>query len=148
MIAQEIDIRILDQIVFGIMLNRDFIDFISFKIDVGKPVMLAGWIYNPGFTVAEPVGGSVFGFNDNISALVDEAVQTVSFRPQFHWHEFGQAFGKFADIDQISDVTPTDLDIAKEGNQVVISVAYEKKVKLFGPVSLIIDYAADTRGGQ
>jgi hypothetical protein len=60
--------------------------------------------------------------------------------------ELRTAFGRFAEVDQISDVTPTDLDIAKEGNQVVISVAYEKKVKLFGPVSLLIDYQASSAG--
>lgn len=43
-------------------------------------------------------------------------------------------------IDQISDVGPEDLEISKEGNMIVVSFAYEKRIPLFGPVSLLIDY--------
>lgn len=58
--------------------------------------------------------------------------------------ELRRAFSKYVDIDQISDVTPEDLDISKDGGQVVISVAYDKKIGLFGPVSLLIEYQAST----
>lgn len=57
-----------------------------------------------------------------------------------------RAYERFADIDQISDVRPEDLDIAKEGNQIVISFAYEKKIRLFGPVSVLIDYQGSSAG--
>jgi hypothetical protein len=60
--------------------------------------------------------------------------------------ELRKAYAKYAEVDQISDVRPEDLDIAKEGNQVVISFAYEKKIGLFGPVSLLIDYQASSSG--
>lgn len=43
-------------------------------------------------------------------------------------------------IDNITAVTGDDLDITKEGNDVVISFAYEKKIPLTGPVSLLIDF--------
>lgn len=55
-----------------------------------------------------------------------------------------RAFAKFAEIDQISDVKPEDLDITKEGNQIVISFAYDKKIGLFGPLSLLIEYRGNS----
>ena len=60
--------------------------------------------------------------------------------------ELRKAYSKYVEIEHISDVRPEDLDIAKEGNQVVISFAYEKKIGLVGPVSLLIDYQASSSG--
>lgn len=60
--------------------------------------------------------------------------------------ELRKAYSKYAEVDHISDVRPEDLDISKEGNQVVIAVAYEKRIPLFGPVSLVIDYNASSSG--
>ena len=51
-------------------------------------------------------------------------------------------------IDNITSVNAKDLEITKDGNQVVIAFAYRTEVKLFGPVGLYIDYAANSRGGQ
>ena len=50
-------------------------------------------------------------------------------------------------IDNVS-LKPTDLEITREGNHMVISFAYRKEVPLFGNVGLYIDYAADSRGSQ
>ena len=50
-------------------------------------------------------------------------------------------------VDGITSVKPTDLDITKQGNQVVISFSYRKEVPLFSNVGLYIDYAA-TSGGD
>jgi hypothetical protein len=50
-------------------------------------------------------------------------------------------------VDNIN-LKPSDLDITREGNQLVIAFAYRKEVPLFGNVGLYIDYAADSRGGQ
>ena len=47
-------------------------------------------------------------------------------------------------IDNISAVTGADLDISKEGNDVVIAFAYTRKIHLFGPVSLTIDFEGNT----
>lgn len=62
--------------------------------------------------------------------------------------ELRAAYSKYAEIDHTSDVRPEDLDITKEGNQVVISVAYEKRIRLFGPASLLIEYQASSGKGQ
>lgn len=58
--------------------------------------------------------------------------------------ELRRAYDRFTEIDQISDIRPEDLDISKDGGQIVISFAYEKKIGLFGPVSLLIEYQAST----
>lgn len=60
--------------------------------------------------------------------------------------ELRAAYGKYVEVDQISDVRPQDLDITKEGNQIVISFAYEKKIPLFGPASLLLEYHASSSG--
>lgn len=54
--------------------------------------------------------------------------------------ELRMAFARNADIDAISDVKSEDLEITKEGNRIVISVSYVKKVPLFGPASLLFEY--------
>lgn len=51
-------------------------------------------------------------------------------------------------IDNIESVKGKDLDITREGNQMVIAFAYRKEVPLFGPVGLYIDYAATSKGSQ
>jgi len=44
-----------------------------------------------------------------------------------------------------SDVLPEDLEITKEGNEVVISFAYSKKIPLFANVSLMIDFEGSSK---
>jgi hypothetical protein len=59
-----------------------------------------------------------------------------------------RAFENRATIDNINSVKPADLEITREGNQMVVAFAYRKEVPLFGGVGLYIDYAANSRGGQ
>jgi Domain of unknown function (DUF4845) len=59
-----------------------------------------------------------------------------------------RAFDNRAAIDNINTITSKDLEIGREGNQMVIAFAYRKEVPLFGPVGLYIDYAASSKGGQ
>ncbi len=54
--------------------------------------------------------------------------------------EIRAIFGKYADVDHVQTITPADLDISKEGNEVVIAFAYEKRIPLFLNVSLLIDF--------
>jgi type II secretory pathway pseudopilin PulG len=49
-------------------------------------------------------------------------------------------------IDDIDTVKASDLEISKDGNQMVIAFAYRKEVPLFGKVGLYIDYAASSKG--
>lgn len=50
------------------------------------------------------------------------------------------AFTRRADMDDVKSITAQDLDISKEGGELVISFKYEKKVPLFHNVSLLFDF--------
>ncbi len=54
------------------------------------------------------------------------------------------AYQKKVEIDDIKSVPPDDLDITKEGGQLVIKFAYAKKVPLFSNVSLVFDFEGDS----
>lgn len=57
-----------------------------------------------------------------------------------------KAFEARAAIDDINSIKPTDLDISKEGNALVIAFSYRKEVPLFKGVGLYIDYTARAGG--
>ncbi|MFO1326876.1 MAG: DUF4845 domain-containing protein [Rubrivivax sp.] len=57
--------------------------------------------------------------------------------------EVRAAFDRQRDIEySISSITGKDLQITKENDKVVISVAYDKEIPLYGPVFLLIKYEA------
>lgn len=58
--------------------------------------------------------------------------------------ELRSAFTKRALVDDVTTVTASDLDITKEDGRIVMSIEYSRKVKLFGNVSLLIDFSAST----
>ena len=58
-----------------------------------------------------------------------------------------KAFDRYANVNSITVVTPGDLEISKDGGELVISFAYTKKIPLFANVSLLIDFAASTAPG-
>ncbi|OHC63471.1 MAG: DUF4845 domain-containing protein [Rhodocyclales bacterium GWA2_65_20] len=55
-----------------------------------------------------------------------------------------QNFDKRKLIDNITVVDGNDLDISKDGNDIVIAFAYTRKIPLYGPVSLVIDFEGTT----
>jgi Tfp pilus assembly major pilin PilA len=54
------------------------------------------------------------------------------------------AFNKHRAAGYIESVEGRDLEITRTATGMDISVAYEKRIGLFGPVSLVIDYVAST----
>tara|TARA_R110001599_G_scaffold64023_3_gene178619 strand:- start:197344 stop:197736 length:393 start_codon:yes stop_codon:yes gene_type:complete len=58
--------------------------------------------------------------------------------------EMRTAFDRQAEVGYIDAINGKDLDILKNGNDVEISFAYQKIIPLFGPASLLIDYAGST----
>jgi hypothetical protein len=58
------------------------------------------------------------------------------------------AFDRHATIDDITSINSRDLDITKEGDRIVISYAYAKKVPITDTVSLVIDFSGTTRDRQ
>ena len=55
--------------------------------------------------------------------------------------EFIQKWASYAQIENVSAIGGDDIEIVREGGNVVISAAYTKKVPLFKNVSLVIDFA-------
>ena len=58
--------------------------------------------------------------------------------------EIRRSFELRSAIDEIK-VKPSDLEITKDGNELVIGFAYRKEVPLFANVGLYIDFAASSK---
>lgn len=58
--------------------------------------------------------------------------------------EIQAAFDRQTAAGYIDSVSGKDLEITRTAEGLDISVAYQKKISLFGPVSLVIDYMATT----
>ncbi len=56
-----------------------------------------------------------------------------------------RAFDKRAQVDDIASITAQDLEITKDGGDIVINFAYPKKVPLFSNVSLMFDFAGSSK---
>lgn len=75
-----------------------------------------------------------------ITQIANEGKSTVS--------EIRHAFDLKSSIDDVTAVKSSDLEITKEGAEVVISFAYRKEVPLFGNAGLYFDFAADSKGRE
>jgi len=62
--------------------------------------------------------------------------------------EIRTIYGKYAEVDHTQTVSPADLDISKEGGEVVIAFAYEKRIPLFANVSLLIEFQGSSSGRE
>jgi uncharacterized protein DUF4845 len=51
-------------------------------------------------------------------------------------------------IEDVTSITERDLEITKEGGEVVISFAYRKDVPLFANVGVYLDFAASSKGTE
>lgn len=58
--------------------------------------------------------------------------------------EVRRAFESRAAIDDITAVKASDLDITKQGNDMVIGFSYRKEVPLFANIGVYLDFAANT----
>jgi type II secretory pathway pseudopilin PulG len=54
------------------------------------------------------------------------------------------SFDKQAEINDIKTISGKDLEITRRGEGFDVGFAYEKRIPLAGPVSLLIDYTAST----
>jgi uncharacterized membrane protein len=57
-----------------------------------------------------------------------------------------KSFEARATIDDITSVSPKDLEISKDRGLLVIAFSYRREIKLFSNISLCIDFAASTQG--
>ncbi len=55
-----------------------------------------------------------------------------------------KAFDRRASVDDINVISGADLEVTKEGGELVISFAYPKKIPLFGNLSLLIEFAGSS----
>jgi hypothetical protein len=60
--------------------------------------------------------------------------------------EVRRAFDARAQIDDITAIKSSDLDITKDASGVVIAFAYRKEVPLFANLGVYIDFAANSKG--
>ncbi|MGB7480729.1 MAG: DUF4845 domain-containing protein [Burkholderiaceae bacterium] len=58
--------------------------------------------------------------------------------------EIQAAFDRQTDVGYIDSISGKDLEIVKDGDDIEISFAYPKKIPLFGPASLLIEYTGTT----
>lgn len=58
--------------------------------------------------------------------------------------EIRNSFDRQASAGYIESVSGKDLEIIRGSRGIDVSVSYQKKIGLVGPVSLVIDYAAST----
>jgi len=58
--------------------------------------------------------------------------------------EIQTLFNKRAQIDNIKAVTANDIEVTRDGDSVVLTAAYQTKVKLFGNLSACIDFEASS----
>ena len=56
-----------------------------------------------------------------------------------------RAFDKRAQVDDINVISGKDLEISKEGNDVVVAFSYPKKISLFGNVSIYFDFSGSSK---
>jgi hypothetical protein len=56
-----------------------------------------------------------------------------------------KAFDRRASVDNIEVITSQDLEISKDGGDLVITFSYPKKVKLFGNVSLLFEFEGSSK---
>ncbi len=63
-------------------------------------------------------------------------------------NEIRQSFDLKSAIDDVTVIKGADLEITKEGNEVVISFAYRKEIPLFGNAGVYLEFAADSKGRE
>ncbi len=79
-------------------------------------------------------------------AIKKALVRAVSASPSGSPSEIRNAFDRAQAIDDFAAIASKDLVIEKDrNNRTIVSFAYEKRIPLFGPASLVIDYKGDSR---
>lgn len=58
--------------------------------------------------------------------------------------EIRAAFNRQANVGYIDAIAGKDLDIVKVDGETVVSFAYQKKIPLLGPASLLLEYSGTT----
>lgn len=59
--------------------------------------------------------------------------------------EVRSIFDKAAQIDNINSITGQELEVSKDGDQVVVSFAYSREIHLAGPAYLVMKYQGSSK---
>ena len=62
--------------------------------------------------------------------------------------EVRSIFDRAAQVDNINSITGKDLEVTKNGDQVVVAFSYQKEFHLFGPAWLLMKYTGQSRPGR
>ena len=81
-----------------------------------------------------------FKIKSNVQAVAQEA----NANPNATVPDVRRAFERRADIDHIKGFTAAELEITKEGGQIVVAFEYERKVHLIKNISVLIDFAGSS----
>jgi hypothetical protein len=54
-------------------------------------------------------------------------------------------FDKAADVDNITSIKGSDLDVTKDGEKIVVAFAYQREIHLVGPAFLTLKYAGRSK---
>lgn len=81
-----------------------------------------------------------YKINKNVTAVAQEA----SKNPNVTVADVRLGFERRAEIDHIKGFTSAELDVTKEGNQVVVSFEYQRKVHMFKNISVLIDFSGSS----
>jgi hypothetical protein len=58
------------------------------------------------------------------------------------------AFDRYANIDSITSIKGSDLEVTKNGDDNLVSFAYQKEYHMFGPAWLTLKYEGQSRPGR
>ena len=107
-------------------------------------VLLIGLIVFAVFALLGMKIGPAYMEYGNIKKSVADIVQSGEARTGTVT-DIRKAFDRRAVINDISIITGADLDITKEGGDVVVGFAYPKKIPLFANVSVLIEFAGSSK---
>lgn len=62
--------------------------------------------------------------------------------------EVQRSFDRIAAVDDIVSIKGKDLKIERDGQKLTVSFRYEKRVPLYGPASLLLDYQGSASNGS
>lgn len=62
--------------------------------------------------------------------------------------EVQRSFDRIAAVDDIVSIKGKDLKIERDGSKLTVSFRYEKRVPLYGPASLLLDYQGSASNGS
>lgn len=102
--------------------------------------MLLALLASTGLKIAPDVIDYFAILKDAKATAQDSSLQGASLA------EIRRAIEKRIQIDAVTSITGKDLDISKEGNEIVIAFAYTKKIPLFANASLLLDFEGSSSG--